>query len=352
MKRSLCYIVVRNSVAILALIFSALLHLEAPTGYWSLWLLFSDNLALGLLCLLCMLFWLGPRSKFFNGCLVGAWILLLSGAHTRAYQEYETEKDVPNSTTMTRNNSGRIMSETPRVELSRLRVLSYNLKYNNQNPLWSVALIEEVDAELVLLQEVNESWKFRLQGLLQYPHRAFWVKPIGEGLAILSKYPLSAIERVSHLGPAAQCADVSVEDTIFGVCNVHLVSPALALFSRHLPEDLATRWARNTLNRQQQWEQIEDLLGRRERVAWLVAGDFNTTPRSPLYKRFNRYLTDIFENSSPWVGTYPHICLYCPHPKARIDYIFVLGAIKPLSKRILWGGGSDHLALTAEFRGD
>lgn len=335
--------VFRCGVAFLALAFSVLIHVKASSGYWSLWFLASDSLALGLGC---VLLWLrvGSRSILVDFCSIGTWFLLLVGAQIRAYEWFELADNGPPFL------SSRIESAGKGSVSSHLTVLSYNLQYNSRQRERSLDLIRHLDAELVLLQEVNEDWALALQELAKYKYRAFAVRPMGEGLAILSQYPLSETETINHMGLTAQCVDVKIDNNDLGVCNIHLISPAVALFSRKRTGNLRMRWAQNMSFREQQWEKIEAFLLRRVRSVWLVAGDFNTIPRSPLYRRFGRYLQDVFDDSSPWTGTYPHVCLYCPHPKARIDYIFVKGAIELVSRTILWGGGSDHLALTAKFR--
>ena len=70
-------------------------------------------------------------------------------------------------------------------------LMTYNLNYANPDPDSSLDAIAKADADVVLLQEITDAWKTRLDTRFakQYPHRSFHTGRAG-GLAVLSKHAI------------------------------------------------------------------------------------------------------------------------------------------------------------------
>jgi endonuclease/exonuclease/phosphatase (EEP) superfamily protein YafD len=82
-------------------------------------------------------------------------------------------------------------ADPPRV----LRVMTYNIEYNNPTPKHSLDAIADADADVVLLQEVSTEWAHALDARFakQYPYRAFHTETRGSpGEAVLSKLPIES----------------------------------------------------------------------------------------------------------------------------------------------------------------
>lgn len=81
----------------------------------------------------------------------------------------------------------------PQPAPASIKLMTYNVNYANSGSETSIAAIEQADADLVLLQEITDSWRGRLEHRFaqRYPHRKYRI--VGRaagGLAILSKLPI------------------------------------------------------------------------------------------------------------------------------------------------------------------
>lgn len=78
-----------------------------------------------------------------------------------------------------------------------LRLLTYNVEFDNPNPGATLDAIAGVDADVVVLQEVTAAWQHALARRFAkaYPHQAFRIAHAG--LAVLSKQPISDEEALA-----------------------------------------------------------------------------------------------------------------------------------------------------------
>jgi endonuclease/exonuclease/phosphatase family metal-dependent hydrolase len=77
----------------------------------------------------------------------------------------------------------------------------------------------------------------------------------------------------------------------------------------------------------------------------VICGDFNDTPLSYTYNQFDRFLVDVFRNSSWGVGrTY-----IGKLPAGRIDYIFHTPNLSSAEFKIQKEKLSDHLAISCKI---
>ncbi|MCK5688542.1 endonuclease/exonuclease/phosphatase family protein, partial [Myxococcota bacterium] len=224
----------------------------------------------------------------------------------------------------------------------QISILSFNILFRGGDRSRSVAVIKERNADIVLLQEVTPGWERRLRKIPGYPYKEFRSHRGTHGLAILSRFPLSRVSYLPnrHGRAIAQCANIKTAKTTLALCNVHTASPAITL--RHL-RGFARAYERNAAQRQRQWTKIARHLRKRKAQVKIVAGDFNTLETEPLYSEITTEYVDVFRQHNLGLGTtFPHLVPWLPFPLVRIDYIFVRGAIEPLSARVISSGGSDH----------
>jgi endonuclease/exonuclease/phosphatase (EEP) superfamily protein YafD len=78
-----------------------------------------------------------------------------------------------------------------------VKLLVYNVNCRNPDIDGTVALIDRVDADLVLLQEISQPWQLALERL-PYPHRAVHLDARASGgLAVLSRAPIEHDELIA-----------------------------------------------------------------------------------------------------------------------------------------------------------
>jgi len=105
-------------------------------------------------------------------------------------------------------------------------LMTYNLNYANPDPDSSMDAIADADADVVLLQEITDAWKTRLEKRFakQYPHRTFHAARAG-GLAVLSKHAIRTDELFSPPSGGFFPAERLVVDSPLGdvqILHVHL----------------------------------------------------------------------------------------------------------------------------------
>lgn len=105
-------------------------------------------------------------------------------------------------------------------------LMTYNVNYGNPDPKTSMDAIAKADADIVLLQEITDAWKTRLDSRFatQYPHRSFHTGRAG-GLAVLSKHAITTDELYSPPSGGYFPAERLVVDSPLGpvqILHVHL----------------------------------------------------------------------------------------------------------------------------------
>jgi endonuclease/exonuclease/phosphatase family metal-dependent hydrolase len=77
-----------------------------------------------------------------------------------------------------------------------LKVVTYNVNWGFSQPQIVVGFLAEADADIVCLQETHSRWEAELKKQLavRYPYCAFRGLPGAGGIAIMSKYPLRAVQ--------------------------------------------------------------------------------------------------------------------------------------------------------------
>jgi endonuclease/exonuclease/phosphatase (EEP) superfamily protein YafD len=109
-----------------------------------------------------------------------------------------------------------------------LKLLTYNLNYANPDHTATMRAIADADADVVLLQEVDDEWKRTLADTFakRYPHQVFRAhQRYAGGIAVLSKVPIKSEEMIPSPERTWFPAQRVVVDAPFGavqILNVHL----------------------------------------------------------------------------------------------------------------------------------
>ncbi|MEZ4661415.1 MAG: endonuclease/exonuclease/phosphatase family protein [Caldilineaceae bacterium] len=191
-----------------------------------------------------------------------------------------------------------------------------------------------------------------------YPYRLF---DVGEAVAarrlgVISRYPLELVD-ASHL----QAKDFRVQ-----MVRVHLPQRPILLYNIHPRATLIVRYLReggplgprvteSFAQRRAYFERLlADMGSRREPI--IVAGDFNSTDLSDVYKLLRGRLVDAQRAAGwGWGHSFPmHGAdfggLPVPRRLMRLDMIFCTPDLLPISCRVARiHGESDHLPVLATF---
>jgi vancomycin resistance protein VanJ len=230
------------------------------------------------------------------------------------------------------------------ADATPLRLLSYNVLWNNTDLDAMGAIIAQADADIVALQELTFASAEYIQSHFgdTYAYVAFEPRYGTEGLGILSRYPILEEEfwQILH-GHQRVVVDVNGERVT--LYNTHPPIPVMALGSSSV--------AQRSL-------EIQDVLRRAEGDdgPLILIGDFNATDQSADYWHVASRYTDAYRAVGWGMGfTFPEFAIARPSleflpPLARIDYVFHNEAFQAVEARV-WpeSGGSDHRPLYVEL---
>ena len=252
-----------------------------------------------------------------------------------------------------------------RSNAKRLRVVTYNVHScvgldGRLSPARIARVLARLDADVVALQELDVMRR-RTGGLDQTSeiarhleteyrlfHPAMTVADEQYGDAILSRLPLRLIRAAALPGPQA-CAKGSG----WGYCE-----PRGALWAAVEWEGSEVQIV-NThlgLGRDERSRQVESLLG----PEWLghpecrdpviFCGDLNLRPSSPTFRKI---LAQFRDAQTSLAGRRPRNTWFSPLPLARIDHLFLRGALDVVGVDIprnpLTQMASDHLPLVVDL---
>jgi len=219
-----------------------------------------------------------------------------------------------------------------------LTILTYNVWANNPDRGDVIRIIQEANADIVVVQElsfdVSDAIEIDLKDL--YPYMQ--LKPAGiPGMGILSKYPLTDCETWRIISQYQQRCVVTIQDTSFVLYNAHPLTPlAQNGFSLH-KRDLDSILTRANAD-------IE--AGK----TVILAGDWNMTPLSDDYEQLTQTFKDAYVEIGQGVGftyrlqSFRFIKFVGGLPIIRIDYVFYQPPVVALEARV-WheNAGSDHM---------
>lgn len=214
-----------------------------------------------------------------------------------------------------------------------LRVVTFNTWGYNSRLEEVREWLREVEADIVLMQEIPEEYANNGVPELQdlYPYQIS--QPTDErwwGNLLLSRYPVLSAERLPGDGvPAQQRFTIDFEGQVVAVYNVHLAMPigSTARFSQ-ADENFVLQTALS-YNDSVRNAEIRRLLGRLEGEPYpfIVAGDFNMSEQSAIYSEIADRMGDTFrEVGIGWGGSWPvrivdELPPFIP-PLLRVDYIW------------------------------
>lgn len=224
------------------------------------------------------------------------------------------------------------------------RLLFANLWQPNQSYADVLHLAEHEKPDLILLVESNQRWLDALEPLRPaYPYWAAQPREDNYGVALLSRWPIreSAILAYSAAGVPSVVATVELDGQPLQVVCTHPPPP---------------KSRAETRARDEQMDNLATLSARRQ-IPFVLCGDLNLTPWSPVFWRFTRRsgLSDSargFGVQASWPVGAPNLgvpWMGAPWMGVPIDHCLVSPEITVLDRRLGPAVGSDHYPLIVDF---
>lgn len=261
---------------------------------------------------------------------------------------------------MARSTLGKEISERePRRDTATktIRIVSYNIHTclgldGRLSPSRIARVLATLSPDIIALQEVDVLRKRsgsmdqaqKIAAALEMKlcfHSSFNVADEKYGNAVLSRFPLEIIRsgtlpssRPNQEPRSALWVKVDVAGHAINVMNTHLgLSSAERL--RQVDALLGDEWIENA----------------RCQGPVILCGDFNASPRSPVYKRLTARLRDAQQENRL---RRPQRTWFSPLPLARIDHVFVSPGLSVLKADVLRtqlsSAASDHLPLYVDVQ--
>jgi endonuclease/exonuclease/phosphatase (EEP) superfamily protein YafD len=218
----------------------------------------------------------------------------------------------------------------------RVRIVTANLRYDNERPEELAAELDGLDADVLVLQEVTPRWwrVLRDRGLVgryEGVHRV--VRDDAGGAAVLARTEFVGAQTIEVEGWPVVQVDLELGGRV-RVVAVHPVPP-LHYFERH------RRMTRETT------ALVREAL--RDGLPTIVAGDFNAT-------QYNEWLGQVGDlglasahesRGRPLATTWPNGMR--PVPPLRLDHVLLTDELLPVAVREGDGAGSDHRPVVVDI---
>ena len=226
--------------------------------------------------------------------------------------------------------------EVPRAQGPRsLRLLSANLRFNNDSHELFLELIDRERPDVILVFELSPEWLPDLQLLSRdYPHSKVLPSPGHSGCGVYSRLPLeyAAIDGVDPDPCLVVVARVLVKDAVVSIFGVHPLAPYTY---------------NEMLQRNSQLANFAERFGQNRRST-IIAGDFNTSGWSPCFGQVMRATGTRDTRCGFGVSaTFP--ARYWP-VMIPIDHCLVSQDIGVVDRRVGPSIGSDHLPIIVDLQ--
>ena len=338
-----------NLLAVLALIFSTLAGVVAPSRFVPISIL-SYGYFLLLLCnVLFVIIWL---------CL-SRWEFLLSVVaiavrlsfvplffQVGGVQDVEPADDQIKLMTFNTHAFGGLDSDTAMT--------------TDSGAVLFLSIVDEEQPDVMCLQEFFRPRHVSLaESLYARGYRYHYGVRGSSVLSPLILFSRCPIERVHDIHSQSKFSvDINKGGQEVRVCCVHLDSYQLtekdmeALESlTHAQTDsnthrLMRKFKETTLRHEQEWDEELQPWVESSEIPFVLAGDFNDTPASYLYQKATKYLVDPYVEQGRGLGTTYH----GPFPAFRIDYVLHTPDIEALSYKRVRTAISDHYPVVVTLK--
>jgi endonuclease/exonuclease/phosphatase (EEP) superfamily protein YafD len=215
-----------------------------------------------------------------------------------------------------------------------LKILQANVLMLNQDTAPLAALMKRENPDIIVLMEVNDSFKKMLEEEKSgWPYQYIQSQNTGSfGIAVLSKQPMENIhiEHFAREDAASVFFTFENSNANIAFAAVHPANPVKDFQAREKELNGIAAW-----------------FEKNKPVSAIVAGDFNTTPFSPAFKKFlQRTGLQDTRKGRGLFGTFP-AWSKMPLLRIPIDHILTTPDITMTDLRLGSDIGSDHVPLIA-----
>ncbi len=226
-----------------------------------------------------------------------------------------------------------------------LRFLTFNVHRQHVDADRLVEYIAAANPDVIAIQDWSSANSEKL-----FAGGMWHVQCEGE-LLVASRYPIGRVTPIDFADDskapkaergAAACFELLTPTGPINLINVHLASPHSGLIA--VLEDKGYTLGENVERRWRESEALRDFVDRAPEPL-ILAGDFNTTDDSPIFKEHWGDFTDAFvERGSGFGYTYIN-----DHTQMRIDHILAGQSFQPVRCWIGPEAGSPHRPLVGDF---
>lgn len=273
---------------------------------------------------LVLFIWITKKWRWYDVLFAGMIVasMLLQSTYLVNYTPL-VSKTVPDATT----------------SVSGLRLLAYNLYYENENYAKAIKMLESAEADILITLETTPVWEDHLKTLKKdYPYTAEAINKASYGMTIYSKYELMNVERHylnNNNVPSYSC---NIQPTNLPLMQLYSVHPPPPKHFEELPDNAG------------QEEKALTKIGKRiakDSMPTIVIGDFNDVAwgnTEELVQADNR-LHDIRVGRGFYNTFSAHHFLI----KWPLDHCFVTKGFAVQEIQLLDNAGSDHYPLLVEL---
>lgn len=212
----------------------------------------------------------------------------------------------------------------PRAADTTLRLVHLNaFWYNHAIPVARLGFVSQSQADIIVLNEVNDELASQLVQNPVLPYRHFSSSTVPSfhlGMALLSRWP---VEHLQAFGPRLHLYRIARPDGPLHVLHIHPQSPYTPKALAYRNHELATLQQQNLPS------------------PLVIAGDLNTVPWDTAMASWRRR----YHMAGSWWPTHPN-----PLPLAPIDLVLTSHDLPAPRVSRVRVAGTDHLGLVADFR--
>jgi endonuclease/exonuclease/phosphatase (EEP) superfamily protein YafD len=240
------------------------------------------------------------------------------------------------------NYASPVAFEKRQAGYAHLKLLQINVLVLNKNYPKVLTTIQQSNADIISLQEVNDAWFEALKQsavLKKYPYQ---VNHLKAGNLLLSKIPLMHSKIVSFpedkLGKA-----IYRKEGGYILAGLNVQGRQISLINLHPPVPVSPKYIKSY----QQYLSLLQVEKPTLASTVILIGDLNTTPWSFFYRQYLEKLELKDAKAHHYMPTWP---TYIPFFYLPIDHVFVSHSVQTVSQYIGSFNGSDHFPVAVELQ--